>query len=60
MNEQNAPRPRRKVREEDEKPSVNEYYLRVSSRYRFSKYLFLLIAVLYLGVMLSAYGDSIT
>jgi len=56
----NMPRPRRRVGEEEEKTPVNEYYLRVSSRYRFSKYLFLLLAVLYLGVMLSLYGDSIT
>lgn len=56
----NMPSPRRRARGEEEKPPVNEYYLRVSSRFRFSKYLFLLAAVLYLGIMLTAYGDSIT
>ena len=43
-----------------EEPRENEYYRRVSWRYRIGKYAFLLALIAYLAVMLSAYGDSIT
>lgn len=55
-----APRRAAELPDGGEVPAENEYYRRISGRYRVWKYVFLLLLVVYLVVMLLSYGDSIT